>query len=160
MSDHYAELIAKLEAATEGSRSLDAMIWLASQPQATQERSHMLGDYRFREMCVQHGRLQWEMTHDPLRYTTSLDSALTLVPEGDWNGEISWHFGELRKGGYVELNLANPAWKTPDGFDLSLPPDAHAACVNSYEDQEPDNFNARPLALALCIAALKARAGA
>ena len=38
-------------------------------------------------------------------------------------------FGELRKGGYVELNLANPAWKTPDGFDLSLPPDAHAVRV-------------------------------
>ena len=88
--------------------------------------------------------------------TIIVDCALRLIPDGPWNGEISWNFGELRIGGWVELNKANPAWLVPD-YDPSQPPHEHEACVDSYSDQEPNRHKPRPLALAICIAALKAR---
>ena len=90
----------------------------------------------------------------PPSYTASLDAAVTLVPDGQWGGTIMWNFGELHKGGFVELNLANPEWLKPDCDPAEL--NAHAACVDSYEDQEPDKHAPRPLAIALCIAALRA----
>ena len=88
-------------------------------------------------------------------FTGSVDAALTLVPEGPWSGEIIWRFGDLKIGGFVELNKANPAWLEP-GYDYSEPPHAHAACVDSYSDQEPDP-QPRPIPIAICIASLRAR---
>ena len=135
-TDAIRALIADLEEAEAGSRELDFQVAATLWP----------------------GREGYTTTK-PGSYTTSLDAALTLVPEGAWNGEIRWHFGELQKGGYVELNLANPEWLKPD-YDYDDPPHAHAECIDSYEDQEnrgPEYIMPRPLALALCIAALKAR---
>lgn len=89
----------------------------------------------------------------PRNYTRSIDAALALVPEGRWNGEIFWNFGEQGRG-FCELNLANPRWDDPD-----CPPDEahrHLACVSSHIG--PGEIKARPLALAICIAALRARA--
>lgn len=141
-------LIERLEQAPEGSRELDYEIFIFDSvvPEASQS-ARELASLLPRPMPDHAGF--WPT------YTTSIDAALSLVPEGQWNGEIFWNFGELAKGGYVELNLANPEWLKPD-CDPSQTA-VHAACVNSYEDQEPNRHSPRPFALALCIAALRAR---
>lgn len=97
------DLIAKLESATEGSRELDRAI-----------HSHIRGVEEFLLST-------WPA------YTTSLDAALTLVPEG-WH----WNVGDV---GLAWVGTHESATKIVrhDG-------DAHTP------------------ALALCIAALKARA--
>ena len=104
------ELIAKLEAAAEGSRELDFEIEaVVLQPLSGKG-------------------LQ------PPRYTTSIDAALTLVPNG-WHYQIiKWRCGLGRKKA-IEVRLAESGAK--------------------YFD-EPTAAANTP-ALALCIAALKAR---
>jgi hypothetical protein len=62
-------------------------------------------------------------------YTASLDAAMTLVPEG-WNGRLEW----CRGAGYADL--------------------AHVKAGRGFEDCRP----AKTAALALCAAALRARA--
>ena len=124
-----SDLIAKLEAATEGSRELDAAIDVSIRPRVDIEDGESL--------------------EFPL-YTTSIDAALTLVPKngrlstlGQWddNGSPSgWFCCILRWsreiGGWQELE-----------FSIGIP--------------ERDATEVPPLAatpaLALCIAALKAR---
>ncbi len=117
------DLIAKLAAATEGSRDLDGEIavacnlrpaWLLDDP-----RGLIAG-----RGCARAGRTGPSFEVPP--YTTSLDAALTVVPEGcsdltiDWNGS-NW-------AAWVDVGN--------DGTDWQSHPSA---------------------ALALCIAALKAR---
>ena len=143
MTQALSALLANLEAATGPSRELDAKIARAV---GWRERDGML----HREWISPAHRVA-ELPF----FTKSLDAAMTLVPEGDWSGEIMWRFGDAKNGGFVELNLANPEWLKPD-CDPSQQ-DAHAACVNSYEDQEPDQHAPRPLALALVIASIRAR---
>jgi hypothetical protein len=95
-----AELIARLEAAAEGSRELDAAIAVA-----------VFGGG----------------SHDPgtaPHFTTSLDAALTLVPEGR-----GWLMRSVGGRGFAAISNAGEA------------------------------SQAKTPALALCIAALKARAG-
>lgn len=110
MSD-LLKLIERLENASEGSRELDA------------------------EIANSYGGLSgmgyeiWEAVeaHAP-HYTTSLDAALTLVPEGC----------------YVRIETG-PAH------------DFHSAEIEA-DDDDYDALNAPSPALALCIASLKARA--
>jgi hypothetical protein len=95
-----AELIARLEAATEGSRELDAEIeWIA---------------HPFPEVPDQPGWRQ--LPHGPQqhvltvadRYTTSLDAALTLVPEG-----IAWAVnsaGTIPQQYRAEVDFGNGVW--------------------------------------------------
>ena len=138
-------LIERLEAAETGSRELDYEIHEAIGWQDNDECGWSRNGKRTGP--------EWPP------YTTSIDAALTLVPEGPWGGEIMWRFGDFGIGGFVELNKANPAWLEPD-YDPSQPPHEHAACVDSYSDQEKLGMGLikpRPLALALCIAARKAR---
>ena len=111
-------LIAELERATEGSRELDALIDLAlkrGQPYKPARIGQFIDDY-----------------------TTSLDAALTLVPEGwDWlarDGD-GGHFANVTRGGIpmmMDKHQFNPDW------------------------QDTPTYAATP-ALALCIASLKAR---
>lgn len=159
------ELITKLEAAIEGSLELDADI----------ARELFISKFRewnnvaVSEWWLHEDGMSWGCnTVDGWRhescvkvepYTRSLDAAMTLIPEGAWDGEIMWSFGDARIGGYVEMGLANPAWLAP-GYDPEKPPHAHAAWVSSYDDQDkrgPEHIKPRPMALAMCIAALKAR---
>jgi hypothetical protein len=119
----YAELIARLEAATEGSKGLDREIL---------------------EATVKYGAA---LMKAPL-YTTSLDAALTLVPGGlCWNVSSADNamvdgkpdatvFGD-------EVERYQPGW--PDA-----PPDIVREPYEHHEAATP--------ALAICIAALKARA--
>jgi len=116
------ELIARLEAATVGSRELDAEIWLS---------------------IMKNGESMLMALRESPHYTASLDAALTLVPEG-WAWELDWD-----KDGD-----ATPAWSTWS---------ASAFCHPA--DRDPQNPHcprgmsrkAKTPALALCIAALRAR---
>ena len=102
-----AALIAKLEAATEGSRELDAEIHdLQPKPKVVV----------------------------PLDYTRGLDAALTLVPEG-------WTAWELRSRGA----------KTRFSAEISRLEFKWIEMVSNGTSVTP--------ALALCIAALRARMG-
>ena len=110
----FAALIAKLEAATEGSRELDDEI-------TTLVREQIEG-------------LTWQT----VRYTTSIDDALTLVPvdpKGGWYWRVG-HSSLYR--GWAHLNRYHP-----DNCDTG---------------DETSGNSATP-ALALCIAALRARMG-
>ena len=118
------DLIKRLEAATEGSR----------------EKSDEIGEH----IGAEKRYLSWasESTYH-LDYTTSIDAALTLVPEGCYAGLDPIFFEE---GTHVKYDaiICRANWKewTPLGSDWI------------------DRLEARATtpALALCIAALKARA--
>ena len=113
-----AALIAKLEAATEGSRELDFAIRLVDEEPGTKI------DGRFAELVP--------------RYTTSLDAALTLVP-ADPKGGWYWRVGHSSLyRGWAHLNRYHP-----DNCDTG----------------DETSANAATPALALCMAALRARMG-
>lgn len=109
------DLIARLEKATEGSRELDSQI---AQNLWTQQ----FGKCRPKDLRIP-------------TYTTSIDAAMTLVPEGV-EGEVRW-------------------WKGADGNTYAR------ACIDAdlTSDVLPlyESATVRSPALALCIAALKAR---
>jgi hypothetical protein len=105
-------LIAELERATEGSLELDLAI------------SEQIGDFQqSKKDYEQDGRWSGKL---PL-YTTSLDAALTLVPDG-WHVNIT---GEQGSSGW-------------------------GVCLTSGQLQEKIGL-APTLALALCIVSLRAR---
>ena len=124
------ELIARLEKATEGSRELDAEIAVVS------------GEFL-------HGKVSktrpWLVTQaginrEPPRYSASIDAALTLVPE-----DFQWLVRDDERGGFC--NVTSPdfvAIEGSNGQDESI-------------GKRFPTYAATP-ALALCIAALRARA--
>lgn len=131
------DLIEKLEAATEGSRELDAEIGaqlgggVASHNCSDNtRRTYGAGAWftdadNMRAVLIEH-------THHAPHYTTSLDAALTLVPEGY-------------------------AWSLD--FDPKLPGKPgrpYYADVTDFSTHAAKAWSTTP-ALALCIAALKAR---
>ena len=122
-----AELIARLEAATEGSRELDAEI--GAHP-ATPSCGVRKGAAKERVV-------EAADTHDPPlvnlpHYTTSIDAALTLVPEG-----MEWALSNHGQTGAEQL-----CWAGVFG--------------SPFIGSECDSHAATPV-LALCIAALRAR---
>lgn len=117
------DLIEKLEAATEGSRELDADI------AQHVDWPRIRGAKRLPDRPDSSGYFEisadtWQAVP---RYTTSLDAALTLVPEG-WGCDLG-------------------IW--PSGNGARLTPGVNIFHAIYREAQTP--------ALALCIAALKAR---
>ena len=140
-----ADLIAKLEAATKGIRELDAdvaraagmIVWSYDDNchiDAQIENGNWEGRKRDHPDYVPRPRVTWRVTADRDKpgidlpaYTTSLDAALTLVPEG-WDYCLSMGSGE-------------PA-------NVAMSPANSIAEVHG---------SAPSAALALCIAALKAR---
>jgi hypothetical protein len=116
------ELIAKLEAATEGSRELDiAVAFVTDKPASYTDRLNDDGSRAPSNVRCGH-------------YTTSLDAALTLVPEH--------HRFLLDKRPYAEGRR--------DGY--------RAVVYRQADPEMPESSWAATPALALCIAALKARA--
>jgi hypothetical protein len=109
------DLIERLEKATEGSRELDLAV-----AQAVDGPWHYTGEPPRRIFCA--------------AYTTSLDAALTLVPEG-----YSKDMAECPENGAVVRVYFGPIRENSAG--------------------EPTG-RANTLPLALCIAALKARSEA
>lgn len=125
----WGKLIAELEAATEGSRELDAKITAAVKGRVFKK---WLGYYyEFEGGVGGYGGNKQDM---PL-YTTSLDAALTLVPEG-----MLWQVSTAE-------SEADVIWE-------SSPSHYTERAVGESWAADEDTFNP---ALALCIATLKAR---
>jgi len=113
-------LIKKLEAATEGSRELDAEVAVAAGLDKDTMCSMYLDWVRLNNANMING-------HPGPHYTTSIDAALTLVPEG----VAHWMIRSPKPWAKIWLHYDNT-------------------------DNETYGDGATP-ALALCIAALKAR---
>jgi hypothetical protein len=135
-----AELMTKLEQATEGSRELDAEIATAIRYMDPKAQEWMRRWENIGPMPNWPGRIacwhsdgqvavHWDVPH----YTTSLDAALTLVPEGaEWN----------------LIKLLHPDDMVGYSADVGLPTEVRWFQASARTTP----------ALALCIAALKARA--
>lgn len=130
----FTALIEKLEKAEEGSRELNAEIfWLIDNDNA--QRVYWNAAFGMPRKIVGPmpkglGRLAVEC-HAPA-YTTSLDAALTLVPEG-WVWSVHKYSG------------------APPACEGDVARDMHSLTTNAAGHTP---------ALALCIAALKARSAA
>lgn len=132
--DTVKELLEKLEAATEGSKPLSAEVWCAAEG----HEFIKFDDYQvhFRDEDVLPGRplsMSWNAMQ-AIPYTTSIDGALTLMPEG-----LSFGVHFIKRDGEplkYQAQVRRPGMLKPD---------------------EPKLFEASTPALALCIAALKAR---
>ena len=105
------DLIARLEEAAEGSHRLDAQIAGAVSVAILMDE---------------------DWSHTGPHYTTSIDAALTLVPEG-WYVSIA----------YQDHNDANYSW--------------NVAIVRKGQAASAESGPRNSFALALCIAALRAR---
>jgi len=133
------ELIAALEAADGPSRELDAQIamlvlpgkdWLPSPPYEPGVWANPNGSAT---SCV--------------RYTASVDAALTLVPEGWHVSNLGEHYDwPLRKNGPWWCSIYKPLPRMNDGGSGGCG-DPFATCQHAHS-----------AAIALCIAALKAGA--
>lgn len=121
------ELIAKLESAKEGSRELDGEIYTTVVNTAYELTRRVPGECQYKA-----GGHPFGCEH----YTTSIDAALTLVPE------------ELK-----------PGWPLNWSVSLLFAPDESwaTAKVFSYVGHEWVSERATTPALALCCAALRAR---
>ncbi len=120
------DLIARLEAATEGSEELDIAIW--DQIESWPAGHHP--DWRI----APNGR-EIHATMFAPGYTTSIDGALTLIPEG-WAWFVEWIGTPFTEGA---ARLWIPSQRTR-GLET-----------------EQFQTEAKTPALALCIAALRAR---
>lgn len=125
-----SDLITRLEQATAGSRELDAAIWTMHDPE-------VFGHVQRIALALNRESLARQTSHIEMRsphYTTSLDAALMLVPEGMtyqlWGAELPLR---SRPGAAI---FAPGAGQSMPGLRM---------------------YSAPTLALALCIAALKAR---
>lgn len=112
-----AQLIARLEAASEGSRELDGVVailagWFRVQPRFTHNRK---GGWIAPENLIgadNEGRPQLDSLHgttihrDPPRFTTSLDAIVALI-ERKLPG---WHLQVEKHPGFCDATL----WPSPD----------------------------------------------
>ncbi len=122
------ELISRLKQVTEGSRELDREIFDIAGTYVLEKRGRDRKEWLYKI-----GGKDWERidSYRFPRYTTSIDAALTLVPEGwFWIAD-----NNPMTGGYARLN----------------------AVPDIGETMKEVAGDARTPALALCIAALKAR---
>lgn len=134
---NLSDLIARLEAATEGSRELDGDVHVAVQS-ADEEWVHD-GNGR----CAKYMRPMHKHLESAPHYTTSLDAALTLVPKG--YGAVAGGVGDQ-----VIVGTNGPAW-----FAVV---DVATNIGHWSERRAHGEAVAGTAAIALCIAALKARA--
>jgi hypothetical protein len=129
------DLIARLEAAPKSSRELDARIENLLAGGSEKDLAYILGDI--------------ERITRPPHYTTSLDAALTLVPEG-----ALWELDHKLNLGPAEDGYATPAGEPKTiyraGCGVQLPNEKMSSWFRHQHFTEP--------ALAVCIVALRARA--
>ena len=148
MGNAMLDVIQKLKAAIEGSRGLDAEIalHLGWQSYHGEPNPYEGNDYVHAGHWGRPGHPEDERREpkggfaEPPRYTTSLDAALTLVPEG-WAGRVEWG------GCYATGKPCLPHAELAQPIQTEFGP---GVGIRAQVD------GATP-ALALCIAALKAR---
>lgn len=131
------DLIEKLETANEGSRELDACVWVATNGKGQPMKKVGPPSYKVpRFFCNPDPDIDW-IGYDLLRiaptYTTSLDAALTLVPVGA-NGYRMCTLLECYSSGTGNASIIPFVGKRVWSRKMATP------------------------ALALCIAAIKVRA--
>lgn len=139
------DLIAKLEAATEGSRDLDAEIAvsLSGDPEAWVVNP---APHSIFSPVPGWWRTGNDESHKAPDYTTSLDAIVGLIERKlpGWGGMVS--FGSLTCGATLHTadlwGLVTETGETEDGIAIQLRPEEHG------ENRKP--------ALALCIALLSA----
>ena len=137
-------LIAELERATEGSRELDARIMAVTREMPSDAQKWLrewdgrIDVFEQTKVAAFHTRGAVSCYWDPPEYSTSLDAALTLVPEG-------WAWLVRSGDGESFANLTRG----------SVPVMANGRQINT-DWQENPTYAPTP-ALALCIASLKAR---
>lgn len=131
---HIQEVIAKLEAATEGSRELDFRIQCAAAPSNDLPMGHTSASLLVSAERIGDWSGACRLSDCPL-YTTSIDAALTLVPKP-----------------YEFLVRAGAKKGDADGDRRPF-----ANCMHPRSDGPMYGANAATPALALCIAALRAR---
>ncbi|NVD45720.1 hypothetical protein [Qipengyuania atrilutea] len=73
-----AGLTNKLEQATEGSRELDAEIWLA----LVADEKALKAYHEGAKISAKEAAFRADYMMDGMRYSSSLDAAMSLVPEG------------------------------------------------------------------------------
>lgn len=118
MSDALDVLIAKLEQATEGSRELDCLIYALHWPSRAIVVQLIDGDdnsFNSRWCVMRQTTIDARVVYDPPLYTTSLDAALTLRPDG-----AEYSISTLYGTATVELPLnggaqASEVWQRKDG---------------------------------------------
>lgn len=88
----FTSLIERIEAATEGSRELDAGVWLACTPGATRDKWSYIHKATGRECTVDETRDVTDRLIIVPSFTASLDAVLTLLPDGfKWKCGYSRH---------------------------------------------------------------------
>lgn len=133
------ELIERLEKATGPDRDLDLDITLACLPNGENGRARLpilaedVGNH-----CYEWVEISGVSIRSAPHYTSSIDAALTLVPEGKY-----WDLSR----GLPAQTIRHIYWAEVYGDD------------NAHDSQHPICPGANP-AIALCIAALRARNGA
>lgn len=139
MTDAFADLLVRLEAAAGPDPHLDAEIEAAlrgGEPAYRSASRHQFGP----SVVLNHGAGNpWDGWESAPSFTGSLDAALTLVPE-----RHRWLL-DKRPGAYFRT----------DGYRAEVYLEAHP--YRSDRSDVPMHWGPTP-ALAICIAALKARA--
>jgi len=141
------KIIATLETANEGSRELDALIWAASgQESYTQKccfKGKKYGGVLHTTAAEKRAKIHYLATLLAPPFSTSIDVAMTLVPQQIECGTIN--FSRNKSGQqYCHATLEQSA-------------DSLGRDMRDDEPTEIEALNAATPALALCIAALKAR---
>lgn len=137
-----ARLMARLVAASAGARELDGKIWAVIDEAAFKRQCSFKGRKHAGRIYTAAEKRHHETRMGAVlapRYTTSLDNALTLVPEG-WHIKIQICYNVGAERAYCHCDLERDCYTA--GRDLG--------------DDEPMEIQTAPPAL--CIAALKARA--
>ena len=131
------ELIAKLEAAPCGNSDMDAGIasYIGLRHRT---RRDGYGRSKGREWFADSIGGVEEWSRQPPAYTTSLDAAMALVPQG-------WMIDQMGEWDAVPLRAMGP-W-----FAIVRPRGPITGCIHTRADHHPT------APLALCIAALKAQ---
>lgn len=141
MTEELRALIARLEAATEGSWILDGDIELMFNPVFAHPPW-------VRDGGTFHCISEPNTSHDSPEYTTSIDAALTLVPD-----HMTIHMNERLEGvAGAHVMLIGPSG--PFMSDSVVHGEAHLHTLSPLTDFRPVRSL---LPLALCIASLRAR---
>ena len=116
MSD-LSSLIERIEAATEGSRELDKVIWLACTPGATRNKWSYVHKATGRECTVDETRDKFGHLVSVPRFMESIDATLTLIPEG-MEFEFTNLYGVAAVG--MGLNTESPCYARREDGNITL----------------------------------------
>lgn len=144
------DLIERIEAASGPDREMDRDILAAKGTHVLEKRGRDRKSWWYEIDGPDYRRLDpdGDRYFGMPRYTASIDAALTLVPEG-------WMFGIERAGSY-DGSPKDEAWCWP--YESNFDPDWQNGQQGYRDAPDGARGSAATPALALCAAALKARA--